>query len=67
MADHEEAVQEAECGCRNGKEIHRRNHFSMVSQKAQQDQPELARISLTARPSQVPRDRALRNLKAQFQ
>jgi hypothetical protein len=64
VADHEEAVQDAESDCRNREEIHRRDRLPMVSEK---DQPELACVSPTAHSSKVSRDCALGNLQAQFQ
>lgn len=61
VANHKEAIKHAESRCRHREEVHRRDHFPMVSQE---DQPELVCVSLTAHSSKLSRDGALGYLQA---
>ncbi len=64
MADDEKAVEDSESDSWNREEVHRRNHFPMVSQKRE---PWLGRLRIPRRSLHPTRDRSFGNVEAEHQ
>src|SRR5690348_5197464 len=64
VSDQKEAIKNAERERRNGEEIHRRDHFTMVTQKCF---PSPASITTPGCTSHPARDRSLGDIKSRLQ
>lgn len=64
MSDHEEAIQHAEAERGNSEEVHRRNHFAMITRECF---PLFASIALFRNTPYPARDCLLRHVESEFQ
>src|SRR5437763_11507697 len=64
VSDHEEAIKNAERECWHGEEIHRSDHFTMVTQKCFPSPASITKPGCTSHPA---RDRSLGDIKSKLQ
>src|SRR5438445_3373469 len=64
VTDDEKAIERAEGDRRNSEEVHRRNRFTVITEKGK---PAPGRLRISRRPFHPTRDRSLRDIKAEHE